>query len=346
MSSGSRAVRVAASLKLQLVEVDQLEYHYDPSSALHTMRVDYPGWPLERLSAVAETSGEGLVSASDVPTPTVEYLFTWPALALTMRVSCPRGYPAAAKIPQITLECPSFETEYSHDSLHAMLQSIAESAAKERAAERRLCVDALLECCCENAADFVAVSVADGAVAGEEEVPPSSSTMRAFISFHHMLLGKEHKKEKAVVTAAKQMRLSGFIVYGKPSCICLEFPGGGSCDEVADFLRAANSAGKSGSVSLLHYAVRRADSAERRADLAVGEAAKARFVVASALCYDDVGDQQSARCANNGKAGLQVVKPLGKKGETPDIAALTDLFLRPMGLEEHARTVLGSSDGR
>jgi hypothetical protein len=67
------------------------------------------------------------------------------------------------------------------------------------------------------------------------------------LSYHHLLYGSEHKKEKAVVSAAKSLNIKGFILYGTPGIIVL-------CENddaiVRSYLDECRSIGKSGNQSV------------------------------------------------------------------------------------------------
>jgi hypothetical protein len=69
-----------------------------------------------------------------------------------------------------------------------------------------------------------------------------------FITFHHLLEGKSHTKEKEVVSAAKQFGMHGLIAYGTPAVVVLHRLLDGSDDE-GEFLIAAKKAGKKGEVT-------------------------------------------------------------------------------------------------
>ena len=112
--------------------------------------------------------------------------------------------------------------------------------------------------------------------------------------------------------------------------ICIECAGG--ADDLAAFLRAASGAGKAGEVTLLHCA----------ADVSSCEVAAltTRFDGCAVARYDArARPELGAKLWNNGKAGLQAVKPLGKKGETADLAALQGL-LSTVGLVDESATVM------
>jgi hypothetical protein len=53
-----------------------------------------------------------------------------------------------------------------------------------------------------------------------------------FASFNHLLFGKSHQKEKAIVDCAKSIGLHGFIMYGTPGIVAVE----GWMNDVQDFL--------------------------------------------------------------------------------------------------------------
>ena len=318
-----RCPKVAASINEQLAELESLSYRFDttPVDGVVLTSAVAPHWSLERLRRVADCGGVG-IAAGDIPSPTLAYVFTYAALALTLRIELPRGYPVARKPPVLLLDSPGFLDDRSHFVLLSLLDGVG-------ARSDGLCVRALVECCGENAPAFVRAASTGGASSGAASA--SDSFLRAFIKFHHMLIGKEHKKEAKVVSAAKQQRLSGFIVYGKPSVICVECAGG--ADDLAAFLRAASGAGKAGDVTLLHCAADASSS-----DVA---ALATRFDGCDVARYDARSRPElGAKLANNGKAGLQVVKPLGKKGETADLAALQRL-LGDVGLSGEAAAAMG-----
>ena len=70
------------------------------------------------------------------------------------------------------------------------------------------------------------------------------------LSYHHLLYGSEHKKEKAVVSAAKSLNIKGFILYGTPGIIVL-------CENddviVRSYLDECRSIGKSGNQSVSFF---------------------------------------------------------------------------------------------
>eukprot|EP00588_Corethron_pennatum_P018111 CAMPEP_0194306994 /NCGR_PEP_ID=MMETSP0171-20130528/3916_1 /TAXON_ID=218684 /ORGANISM="Corethron pennatum, Strain L29A3" /LENGTH=299 /DNA_ID=CAMNT_0039058863 /DNA_START=8 /DNA_END=907 /DNA_ORIENTATION=+ len=69
----------------------------------------------------------------------------------------------------------------------------------------------------------------------------------ACCTYHHLLAGKEHQKEKDMVSAAKSMGLVGAILYGTPGIVVIEDETG---DGVTSFMKESRKIGKKGDVTL------------------------------------------------------------------------------------------------
>ena len=68
-----------------------------------------------------------------------------------------------------------------------------------------------------------------------------------FSKFHHLLAGKEHHKEKDMVSAAKVLGLQGLILYGTPGIVVVEDEAEGFATATA-FMKECRKIGKKGDI--------------------------------------------------------------------------------------------------
>jgi len=89
----------------------------------------------------------------------------------------------------------------------------------------------------------------DGCTVAATEPEPETDRPVEFAccTYHHLLAGKEHQKEKDMVSAAKSIGLVGAILYGTPGIVVIEDETG---DGVTSFMKESRKIGKKGDVTL------------------------------------------------------------------------------------------------
>ena len=98
--------------------------------------------------------------------------------------------------------------------------------------------------------EYVLQHRAGGDAGADEPEPvagPGGGLAVSCCIFHHLLLGKGHDKEKAMVDAAKGLGLRGAILYGTPGLVLVEF-GEESRGSVVEFMNQSRKIGKKGEV--------------------------------------------------------------------------------------------------
>jgi hypothetical protein len=95
---------------------------------------------------------------------------------------------------------------------------------------------------------------APGSVVAEEHEPepePEGPTATvSFCTFHHLLAGKSHEKERDMVRAASGAGLRGLIVYGTPGIVVIEdAPADGEKKAATAFMKESRKIGKKGDVT-------------------------------------------------------------------------------------------------
>jgi hypothetical protein len=98
---------------------------------------------------------------------------------------------------------------------------------------------------------------APGAIVAEELEPepePEGPTATlSFCTFHHLLAGKSHEKERDMVRAASAAGLRGLIVYGTPGIVVIEDVAAADGEEkkaATAFMKESRKIGKKGDVTL------------------------------------------------------------------------------------------------
>ena len=180
------------------------------------------------------------------------------ALSLRLDVTMPAGYPSATP-PTLAITAGSAEApRLGSVSIPRRELAAFNAAARELAADNVGCesVLAVAQWCQGHAQEYcqtdATTGTATGAGAGAGAGAGGSATaaldvlQQAFVLFHHMLMGKAHKKEQAVVALADTHGVSGLLFYGKPSIAVVE----GHPDDIQEWIRAAKNAGKAGDVTL------------------------------------------------------------------------------------------------
>ena len=84
----------------------------------------------------------------------------------------------------------------------------------------------------------------------ESEPEPEATVHVACCTFHHLLAGNEHQKEKDMVAAAKALGLRGVIVYGTPGVVVLEDESEDTEGVTAFMKECSRKIGKKGEVTL------------------------------------------------------------------------------------------------
>lgn len=77
---------------------------------------------------------------------------------------------------------------------------------------------------------------------GENEHQQHHQEAVSFIRFNHLIKGPEHKKEKAMLDAAKKENLSGAIIWGTPGVMLIAYVD--DDDDVLDYMRTCKTIGK------------------------------------------------------------------------------------------------------
>lgn len=100
----------------------------------------------------------------------------------------------------------------------------------------------------DNADGFFDRGASGAAVSGGGDKPEGAGGVQAtFLLFNHLLHGKAHKKEAAMVSAAASMGLRGMVVYGTPGIIVLADGSGG--DDTSAYLAECKRIGKKGALT-------------------------------------------------------------------------------------------------
>eukprot|EP01043_Picozoa_sp_COSAG02_P036258 COSAG02_NODE_2644_length_8343_cov_16.256308_6_plen_333_part_00 len=86
---------------------------------------------------------------------------------------------------------------------------------------------------------------------GPEPEPQGPTATLSFCTFHHLLAGKSHEKERDMVRAASGAGLQGLIVYGTPGIVVIEdAPANGEAKNAATaFMKESRKIGKKGDVT-------------------------------------------------------------------------------------------------
>jgi len=234
----------------QLDEFDALSATYDPDELTFEVQID---GGVEALRSLLESGGEP-------PKITIVYTFTLTCegsqVPVTLQVQIPHEYPVG-QTPVCHAQSDAF-TRDSGTAFMELLKSAVQGFFEE--ADGAAFIFRIVEYVKEEAAPFLtkeptstgAAQANSGAKSQPAAVP--AEIHRAFVSFHHMLYGNEHKKEQKVVDLARSMALSGFIAYGKPSLVCVECS---SAEEVEQFLKEAKRVGKEGSLTYVQKSTER-----------------------------------------------------------------------------------------
>ena len=83
-----------------------------------------------------------------------------------------------------------------------------------------------------------------------EPEPEAAAVHVACCTFHHLLAGKEHQKEKDMVATAKSLGLRGAILYGTPGVVVLEDESVNTEGVTAFMKECSRRIGKKGEVTL------------------------------------------------------------------------------------------------
>lgn len=97
---------------------------------------------------------------------------------------------------------------------------------------------------------------APGSIAAEElrpePEPEGPAAALSFCTFHHLLAGKSHEKEREMVRAASGAGLRGLIVYGTPGIVVIEDTAAANGEEkkgATAFMKESRKIGKKGDVT-------------------------------------------------------------------------------------------------
>jgi len=236
---------MASCLESQLEELDALSATYDASEL--TCEGQWDGG-VDALQLLQE-SGAGVASTS-LPEIVLIYNFTIMCESdknpVLLEVRTPRDYPVHCA-PTVYARSDSFTRKSGSEFNEKLDEEVKRLFDESQGAG---IIFSTFQYVKEQASTFLEVVCIDtgtsAEVKGEVATAAASEIHRAFIAYHHMLYGKEHKKEQKVVDLAKSMGLSSFISYGKPSLVCVECS---SDEEVKEFLSESKRVGKEGSLT-------------------------------------------------------------------------------------------------
>eukprot|EP00418_Pyrodinium_bahamense_P094930 CAMPEP_0179032510 /NCGR_PEP_ID=MMETSP0796-20121207/11624_1 /TAXON_ID=73915 /ORGANISM="Pyrodinium bahamense, Strain pbaha01" /LENGTH=280 /DNA_ID=CAMNT_0020728737 /DNA_START=260 /DNA_END=1099 /DNA_ORIENTATION=- len=153
-----------------------------------------------------------------------------------LRVVCPHQYPVSQALEATcSLDLGATSGRKLDESVNELL---AERCKAEMGAEA---VMGLVMWLCEEGSSRAAEAAeAESARARQQLATPPAEWLRVVYWIDHMLEGRQHKKEAAVVEAATSMRMTGMLFYGAPSVFIVE----GVKGDHDELVRDARKAGK------------------------------------------------------------------------------------------------------
>lgn len=193
-------------IESKLFDVDSLRQEYG-SFNIHTPKVE------EKLRQGCETSKD--LSGS----------FVWNSF--NFQIVWPLSYPDSASL-QVSVS-PAGGSEKSLSEINQAVDIFA--------------------CACQGSTNGCAADILTYAIELLSEIPPPAPPVRSttlhVLKYNHLLMGNEHKKEKAMVSLAKKTLVGG-ICYGTPGLVVIL---GADEDTASAFLSDCRGIGKKGEIS-------------------------------------------------------------------------------------------------
>ncbi|KAL3929310.1 MAG: hypothetical protein SGBAC_012269 [Bacillariaceae sp.] len=152
---------------------------------------------------------------------------------IILEVKFPMNYPSSAPCHVRAVKASNRETEYiaCSEAIETYLQAFAGCE----------CMDMLLDWLSENKSTALSESSGGGdGLGGSNEHEGKAHCY--FLRYNHLLSGPEHKKEKAMIAAAKKSQLQGGLLWGTPGIVVVVPPS--TEEDAKDYASECRTIGK------------------------------------------------------------------------------------------------------